>query len=71
MQGKNQKLGQTLEIPVVNTNDSNMKAVSWVQNRKEILCVMDKSAALNAIILLEILVVLFPLDLLAREWLHF
>lgn len=32
---------------------------------------MDKSAALNAIILLEILVVLFPLDLLAREWLHF
>lgn len=32
---------------------------------------MDKSAALNAIILLEILVVLFPLDLLARERLHF
>lgn len=25
---ENQKLGQTLEIPVVNTNGSNMKAVS-------------------------------------------
>lgn len=67
---KNQKLGQTLEIPVVSTNDSSMKAVSWVQNRKKILYVMDKSAALNAVILLEILV-FFPLDLFAREWLHF
>lgn len=68
---KNQKLGQTLEIPVINTNNSNMKAVSWIQNRKKILHVTDQSTALSSVILLEILVVLFPLDLLARKWLHF
>lgn len=68
---KNQKLEQTLEIGVVNTNNSNMKALSWVQNRKKILCGTDKSAALSSVILLEILVVLFPLDPLATEWPHF